>query len=83
MALTEKQIKVIEFCRQNNNTITKKDAMGLINTHYCNGEKHVGDCLSRMVKAGLLIRVKPGHFTLGSGTKNKPSTIVKNQINLF
>lgn len=49
--------------------------MGLINTHYCNGDKHVGDCLSRMVKSGLLIRVKPGVFITGNGKKNKPATI--------
>lgn len=83
MALSDKQKKVIEFCLSNNNTISKKQAMGLINTHYCNGEKHVGEVLSRMVKQGLLVRIKPGHFQLGKGTKNKPSTIDNNQVNLF
>lgn len=83
MSLTEKQKKVIEFCRNNDNRITKKQAMELINTHYHNGEKHVGDALSRMVKAGLLIREKPGVFLLGKGTRSLPVTIIDNQSELF
>lgn len=81
--LTEKQKKVIHFCQNNGGKITKKDAMKLINTHYCNGSKHVGDSLSRMVNAGLLARTKPGHFELGKGTKNRPATIIVNQIELL
>lgn len=32
--------------------------------YYSNPEKHVGDIVSRMVKSGLLIRVRPGVFRL-------------------
>lgn len=83
MSLTEKQKKVIDFCRSNGNKITKQEAMNLINDHYCNGDKHVGETLSRMVKAGLLNRIKPGHFELGKGTRSKPITIIENQSSLF
>lgn len=83
MALSDKQKAVITFCLSNGNKITKRDAMGLINTHYHNGEKHVGEVLSRMVNAGLLIRIKPGLFELGKGTKCLPATVVQNQVNLF
>lgn len=81
MSLTPKQSAVLQFCHDNGG-ITKAQAMGLINTHYCNGEKHVGDCLSRMVKSGLLIRVKPGVFITGKGKKNKPATIDAGQTKL-
>jgi hypothetical protein len=81
MSLTLKQSAVLQFCHENGG-ITKAQAMGLINTHYCNGDKHVGDCLSRMVKSGLLIRVKPGVFITGNGKKNKPASIVAGQTKL-
>ena len=81
MSLTTKQSAVLKFCHDNGG-ITKSQAMGLINTHYCNGDKHVGDCLSRMVKSGLLIRVKPGVFITGKGKKSKPPTIDAGQTKI-
>lgn len=83
MALTDKQRKVLDYCQSHEGKITKKEAMTLINTYYANGKKHVGDVLSRMVKAGLLIREKPGHFKMGKGTRNKPANEDKKQINIF
>lgn len=81
MYLSEKQRKIVDFAISNNNEVTKKDAMSLINTHYHNGDKHVGECLSRMVKSGILIRIKPGNFKLGS--RIKPTLEIKNQQKLF
>lgn len=81
--LTDKQKKVIAFCHANDGRITKKQAMELIDTHYHNGDKHVGETLSRMVKAGLLIREKPGHFRIGKGTRLSNATIIDNQPDLF
>lgn len=80
--LTEKQSIILQFVHKNGQ-ITKQDAMELINTHYCNGEKHVGDCLSRMVNARLLKRIKPGVFVLGSGKKIVTEAVDENQLNLF
>jgi hypothetical protein len=76
MALTVKQKKVINFCHQNGGNITKKQAMELIDDYYYNGAKWVGDVLSRMVKAGMLTRVKPGTFKTGKGN-------IHNQPDLF
>ena len=81
--LTEKQKTILEFAWKNDNKVTKSDAMKLINTHFYNGDKHVGESLSRMVRAGLLVRVKPGYFEIGKGTRIKPTTIIDNQPNLF
>lgn len=39
--------------------------------YYHNGSKHAGDVLSRMVKSGLLIRIRKGVFKLGNGKKQK------------
>lgn len=83
MALSDKQKKVIAYCRAHEGKITKKEAMELIDTHYYNGEKHVGEVLSKMVKAGLLIREKPGHFKIGKGTRSKPVPGTENQTKLF
>lgn len=78
-----KQKIIVEFCLKNNNECTKADAMRLINTHYANGEKHVGEVLSRMVKSGILIRIKPGFFKLGDGVRKVRNIIAPNQQNLF
>ena len=84
MKLSKKQKIVIDYARQNGGEITKKQAMKLINTSYCNGQKYVGEVLSRMVKAGLLVRVSPGFFRLGKGSKTKPVPQVDdNQIEIF
>jgi len=80
MALSEKQKKVLEYARAHDGKITKKEAMDIIDTHYHNGEKHVGDVLSRMVNAGLLIREKLGHFRIGKG-RQVPEP--ENQTKLF
>jgi predicted transcriptional regulator len=81
MSLTPKQAAVLQFVHEHGQ-ITKDQAMRIINTHYSNGAKHVGDCIGRMVKAGLLIRVKRGVFVRGTGKKNKPSTIDAGQIKM-
>lgn len=83
--MTTYQKEIIDFARNNGNEITKKQAVDLIGgAYYCNASKHVGDVLSRMVKANFLIRIKPGEFKVGSGTKYKPNSPVgKNQIDLF
>lgn len=48
--------------------------------YYHNGNKHLGDVLSRMVKSGMIERVKKGTFRL----RTKPlEQKIKNQIKLF
>lgn len=73
MKLTPKQRKIYQFAKANGG-ITKAQAMGLIDDHYCNGDKHVGAVLSRMVKAGILERVKPGVFNLRGMADNSGIT---------
>jgi hypothetical protein len=82
MPLSDKQKKVLAYCHAHDGKITKKEAMSIIDDHYCNGEKHVGDVLSRMVKAGLLTREKPGVFKIGKGGRSK-SAGIENQTQLF
>jgi hypothetical protein len=82
MALSDKQKKVLAFCQANGGKITKQQAMSIIDTSYRNGEKYVGEVLSRMVNAGLLIREKPGHFKIGKMGKSK-ATGAENQTTLF
>lgn len=56
------------MAREMGGSFTKQDAVQLIgHRYYCNEDKHVGDVLSRMVKAGFIIRIKPGHFELSKG----------------
>lgn len=51
--------------------------------YYHNGEKHAGDVLSRLVKSGLLIRVRKGVFKLGSLEKKKKEVVNHNQTSLI
>lgn len=64
--MTDNQRKIVEFAKQNNNQITKKQACELIK-YYLNTQKHVGDILTRMVRANMLKRVKNGLYELSSG----------------
>lgn len=68
--MTAKQNTIMRFANANGGKITKSQAVDLIGyAYHCNSEQHVGAILSRMVKHGLLNRVKPGHFEIGMGKK--------------
>lgn len=60
MPLSEKQQKVLNWIRQNG-SIRTSEAITIIGRDY-HPERGVGDTLSRMVKARLISRIKPGHF---------------------
>lgn len=75
--MTDKQRKIVEFARSNNNQITKKQACTLI-PFYHNTQKHVGDILTRMVRSNMLKRIKNGLYELSSGQKE-----IINQSQMF
>lgn len=83
--MTDKQKSIIGFALKNGDKITKKEAVQLIGScYYCNASKHVGDVLSRMVKAGLLERVKAGTFIIGKNRRQTAQGVVNpNQLNLL
>lgn len=86
MALTPQQTQILKDAQERGGTITKKEIVEMYeHLYFCNGDKHLGDILSRMVKSGLLIREKPGVFKVGKGKKKKPATIVEieSQTKLF
>ena len=84
MALTVQQKKILKDAQQRGGKITKKEIVEMYGHEYFyNGAKHLGGILSRMVNAGLLIREKPGIFSIGKGTKSPPATIAENQQTLF
>jgi predicted transcriptional regulator of viral defense system len=62
----KKQKLIIRFTQQNENKISLDEAISIkgVDTYYCNERFHVGNILSRMVKTGILKRVKPGKFEL-------------------
>jgi len=65
MRLTTSQKKVLQLAQNMDGMVVSStivEALG--GQYYSNPEKHVGDIVSRMVKSGLLIRVKPGVFRL-------------------
>jgi len=67
--MTPDQRTIYNFIRDNG-TATTTDIVALEGgKYYCNAEKYIGDRLSRMVKAGMIERVKPGVFSIGSGKK--------------
>lgn len=86
MALTEQQRVILQDAQKNGGTITKKQIVKSYgHCYFCNGSKHLGDILSRMVNSGLLIREKPGVFKIGKGKKTKPAAaaFIENQKTLF
>lgn len=80
MALTDHQKTIMNYAREHNDTITKQEACKLI-PYYYNTSKHVGDVLSRMVKANLLKRIKNGVFVISSGVKQDIK--IENQLELL
>jgi len=80
MGLTPSQKKVLQLAQEAGGTVASStivEALG--RKYYSNPEKHVGDIVSRMVKSGLLIRVKPGVFRLPTADdpkKAKPGTML-------
>jgi len=81
--MTDKQKIVFEYVRENG-IITNDKADKLIGgTYYHNSRKYVGEVLSRMVKSGLLLRVKKGIYKLGYRTNKKPDAVPENQLQLF
>ena len=84
--ISDKQKEILQFIQDSEDKqITKKQAVKLIgNCYYANKSKHTGDVLSRMVKRGLLKRIKPGLFEVGHGIKYEKETIENpNQTELF
>lgn len=83
--MSDKSRIILDHALRNGNKITKRDAVALIgNTYYCNGAKHVGDILSRLVKSGRLKRLKRGEFEISFGEKNRNRQIQsEKQIQIF
>lgn len=80
MALTTYQRAIIAEANRNGGQITKAQAVRLIGgVYYCNTEHHVGSVLSRMVKSGLLERIKPGVFQVCDKKRPKGITVDVNQ----
>lgn len=80
MNLPSKQQAILDRCRKDGEITSKIANEMLAGYYYYNGEKYVGEILSRMVKTGKLVRIKPGLFKLGKG---KSDLIIKNQEKLF
>lgn len=60
--LSPHQLAVMDLFKKKSE-ITLSDAVGVLGKHYyANARFHVAMVLSRMVKRGLIVRIKPGHF---------------------
>jgi len=81
--MTPDQRKIINFIYAKG-TATKADIVALDGgQYYRNANKHIGDRLSRMVNSGMLERVKPGVFRIGSGKNPGNDPVNENQTKLF
>lgn len=81
--MTPSQRAIYNFVRSKG-TATKEEIFSFTgDPYYRNGEKYIGERLSRMVNAGMLKRVKPGVFAVGSGKKSGKADIAENQQTLF
>ena len=82
--LSPKQKAIIKLMQDNDGKTTKAEAVILLQSqYYCNAEKYVGDILSRMVRIGLIDRVKNGVFEISKKTRNNGAEIDPKQLNLL
>jgi len=80
--MTTDQRTIYNFI-QSKGTVTKAEIIALVGDRYfCNEDKYTGDRLSRMVKAGMLERVKPGVYRAVNSEK-KAEPVNENQTTLF
>ena len=81
-----RQAEILETFPDKETILSKKEIIerGQIRYYY-NTEKHVGHTLSRMVKNGLLVRVKKGYYKRGRPhpKHGRPVEQIENQIELF
>lgn len=68
------QSKILNFMNNEKEYSLEEIMKGIGYSLYCNSNKHFGVILSRMVKKGILIRVKKGVF------KIKPKEKINNEI---
>jgi len=82
--MTHDQKEILAWARSVGGYFTKQEAVAKFSGRYFrHPEKYVGDRLSRMVEAGLLVRTAPGKYKIGNGKKSKPEPANGNQTELF
>jgi hypothetical protein len=82
--MTRNQTIITDFARQNDGNISKKQAVELLDRYYySNGAFYIGNSLSKMVKSGILERLKRGHFKLLQVPISKPIIANEKQLNMF
>jgi predicted transcriptional regulator of viral defense system len=80
----EMQKSIVNFVRNNESEeVKRKEIVDTFkHNYYCNGEKHVSDCIHRCVKRGLLKRVRHGWYSLGKMNKSS-EPVDPSQTELF
>lgn len=81
--MTQQQRNILRAAAANGGTITKREVADMSGSYFCNADKHLGAILSRMVKSGLLKRIRPGVFEIGSGKKSVSVTQETKEPTLF
>ena len=62
---TVRQFQILEFIKLSGGECTKAQIVDKVGKrYYCNAENHVGATLGRMIKAGMIKRVKNGVYTI-------------------
>lgn len=70
--MTDKQKKIIDLANMQGGTFTKQDAvLKFKDDYFHNPERYVGMVITRMVNSGMLVRLKPGVYSVPkkSGTE--------------
>lgn len=76
--LTSKQNQILDFLREGEKKKSEiVDQFGY--WYYCNGDKHVGNLLSTMVRQNILVRKSKGVYELNLSIR-KSSTNPSNEI---
>ena len=84
--MTDKRKILLDHANANGGQITTQEANNLLkHRYYHNHEHYVSDILSRLVKSGVLIREKKGHYVINwdNRLKAKYAGVPESQAKLF
>lgn len=76
MSLTPKQKILTDYILANGSITTSKANELLCNFYYHNHSHYVSEILTRLVKGGVLVRIKQGNYVL----KHKPTNEIQQTI---
>ena len=84
MKLGHNQLRILRFIAEQSGDVQFSEIVARFECkYYCNAAHYVGQSLSSMVKNGVILRVRKGVYTVGTGKKPAKTQETNNQPTLF